>query len=166
MDVFDATSSAVNNVTPSGTITLKIIPYKSDIPLHIIDHRSVMYLTLLQILLHNQQYVYDDSNNNSMWSVTVTSAVTMKIVSYELYVALYSVVSESSESSAIIMMTAPFYELPSAIYNGIPFAVKDRISSATSANETTYDYYYGDIAVLIASPSIVIDTESSTVFCY
>ena len=35
--------------------------------LHIIDHRSVLYLTLLQILLYNQQYMYNQSlyNNNS-----------------------------------------------------------------------------------------------------
>mmetsp|Transcript_6842 Transcript_6842/g.6664 ORF Transcript_6842/g.6664 Transcript_6842/m.6664 type:complete len:280 (-) Transcript_6842:145-984(-) len=49
------------------------------------------------------------------------------------------------------------------IHDGIPFAVNDGISSATSADEAPNDCYYGNTAVLIASPSIVIDTESSSV---
>ena len=53
------------------------------------------------------------------------------------------------------MKTVPSYTLPS--YN------IDSSSSATVANEAQYDYYYGDTAVSIASPSIVIDTESSTI---
>ena len=55
--------------------------------------------------------------------------------------------------------------------NTVYFAVIDAESSATSADEAPYDYYYGDTAVSIASRpiainseySIVIDTESSIV---
>ena len=55
----------------------------------------------------------------------------------------------------------------------MPLAVKDGISSAAVTDGAQYDCYYGDAAVLIASPSfaavsraspsIVIDKESSTV---
>ena len=38
-------------------------------PLHVIDHGSVLYL-ILQTLLYNQQYVYDDGNNDSVSFVT------------------------------------------------------------------------------------------------
>ena len=67
-------------------------------PLHIIDHRSVLYL-ILQILLYNQQYVQDllennnDGNNDSVSSITVTSVITMKIIFYELYIIFYLVVT-------------------------------------------------------------------------
>ena len=128
---------------------------------HIIDHGSLLYLTQ-QILLYNQQYVYEDSNNDSVLSVTVTSAVTMKITSYETYVAVHSVavhsvVAESVQllstihdelSFAIIMKTTVFHEMPFAFHNEIIVANNGTVSSA---------------AVSRASPSTVIDTESSTV---
>jgi len=224
---------------------------------HIIDHGSVLYLTQ-QILLYNQQYVYDDCNNDSVSSVTVTSAVpessividtesstvsvannkassagngspaTVTLRTYDtvynlyfdtafdtaldttftsashaspsydidssssaiydgdsstgndspaavmimitavkmmtndmnstVYFAVIDAVSSAdiTESSAIIMMTTAFHESPSAIHN-------DTVYFATIADEAQYDYSYGDTAVSIASPSIVIDPESSSV---
>ena len=62
-----------------------------------------------------------------MSSITVTSVVTMKITSYELYIAAYSVVTESS---AIIMIMTAFHELPSAIHDAV-------ISAATDADAIT-----------------------------
>ena len=72
----------------------------------------------LQILLYNQQYVYDDDKNDSVSSVTVTSAVTIKITSYETYVAAHSVVAES-----VLAIVTAFHELLSAIHDGIIPAV-------------------------------------------
>ena len=47
----------------SGDNNVKQIKLLDD-PLHnIIDYRSVLYLFLLQILLYNQQYAYDDNND-------------------------------------------------------------------------------------------------------
>ena len=78
-----------------------------------------------------------------------------------------------SSPSTVIMMTTVFHESSSTIHDVTPIAVKDGVSSAAVTNGAQYDYYYGDAAVLIASlsfadvsrasPSIVIDTESSTV---
>ena len=139
---------------------------------HIIDHGSLLYLTQ-QILLYNQQYVYEDSNNDSVLSVTVTSAVTMKMIFYESSVSARSVVAESSfaiitafhntESSAIITMTTAFHELPSAIHIEMPCTVNDGISSAAIADKAQYDYDDGDSAVSRASLSVAIDPESSIV---
>ena len=61
---------------------------------HIIDHRSLLYL-ILQILLYNEQYVYDDGNNDSMPSVTVTYAVTMSSVT-----VIYAVTMKTSAEAA------------------------------------------------------------------
>ena len=60
-----------------------------------------------------------------MLYVSVTSAVTMKIMSYELYVTASFVVTESS---AIIMMMTAFHELHYAIHDGIPVAINNGIS--------------------------------------
>ena len=104
-------------------------------PLHIIDHRSVLYL-ILKILLYNQQYVYNllennnGGDNDSVSSVTVTSVVTMKIIFYESYVLVYFVVTESS---AIIMMMAPLHESPSVIHDETFSAVADSVTMTTTS---------------------------------
>ena len=56
-----------------------------------------------------------------------------------------------------------FNATSSAIHNGIHDAGSDEIPSATIADVAQYDYYYGKIAVSIASSSIVIDPESPVV---
>ena len=70
-----------------------------------------------------------------MSSVPVTSAVTMEIISYELYVVAYLVVTELS---ANIMMTTVFHELPSAIHDEMSFTINDRISSTAFADKAQY----------------------------
>ena len=50
---------------------------------------------------------------------------------------------------AIIMMTVVFHELPLTIHDGIPFAVNNGISSATSAKEALYNYHHSYTAVSI-----------------
>ena len=71
--------------------------------------------------------------------------------------------ADNTESSAIIMMTTSFHESPSAIHIEMPCAVNDGISSAAIADKAQNDYYDSDTTVSRASPSIVIDAESSTV---
>ena len=104
---------------------------------------------ILQILLYNQHYVYDDGNNDSVASITVTSVVTMKITYYyELYVAAYSVVTESA---AIIMMTTAFHESPSAIHNVVIFAATDAdaVTKTTTVASAVSQYHTSRMLKLI-----------------
>ena len=125
------------------------------------------------------------ANNNEVFSsagTIMTNAV--KMMTNDINAAVYfaDIAAESSaditkmtilypspsydidtESSTIIMVTTVFHESLSAIHNGINFAVNGETSSTTSANEAQDDYYYSDTAVSIASPSIVIHSESSIV---
>jgi len=57
--------------------------------------------------------------------------------------------------AAVTIMTTVFHESLTAIHDEMPFAVTDGISSAAVVDGAQYDYYYGDTAVSIASPSIV-----------
>ena len=66
-------------------------------------------------------------------------------------------------TTAIIKMTTVFHESPSAIHVEMPYAVNDGTSSAAIADKAQCDYYDSETAVSRASPSIVIDTESSIV---
>ena len=120
-----------------------------------------------QILLYNQQYVYDDANNNSVLSVTVTYAVTMKTsadaAQYDYYycATAVSIVSPSTVTVGDTDGTVHFAAIDaesSAIHDEMPFAVKNGIPAAAIADGAQYDYYYGDTAVSIASPSIVTVT--------
>mmetsp|Transcript_22516 Transcript_22516/g.22789 ORF Transcript_22516/g.22789 Transcript_22516/m.22789 type:complete len:220 (+) Transcript_22516:535-1194(+) len=70
----------------------------------------------------------------------------MIIISYESYVAAYFVVTESS---AIIVMTTAFHELPSAIHAGVFSAVAEAVTKTT----TSY-----------TSPSYDIDSSSSAIY--
>ena len=101
--------------------------------LHSINHGSVLYL-IFQILLYNQQYIYDEGNNNSVSSVTVTSAVTMKITSCESYVAAHSVVSESLFTSITAL-------------HWLFFAVNDRLIPAATIMTTFICYYHDDDSI-------------------
>ena len=63
---------------------------------HHTDKSGYFFSRITQgFMLYNQQHVYDNSNNDLVSSATVTSVVTMKIISYALYVAAHSVVAES-----------------------------------------------------------------------
>ena len=57
-----------------------------------------------------------------------------------------------------VTMTTVFHDSPSAAHDEMPFAVKNGIPAAAIADGAQYDYYYGDTAVSIASPSIVTVT--------
>ena len=96
----------------------------------------------LQILLYNQQYVYDDGNNDSVSSVTVTYAVTMSSVT-----VTYVVTMKTSADTA----QYDYYYCDTAVSTASPPTV-----TVGDTNNTTS-------AVSIASPSIGIDTESSIV---
>ena len=112
--------------------------------LHIIDQGSVLYLTL-QILLYNQHYVYDVGNNDSVSSFTVTSVVTIKIISYKIYVAAHSVVTEAFHEllSAIHDEKIPAFTIMTTVFDGRT-GYNNGISSATIADKAQYDYYDGD----------------------
>eukprot|EP00751_Fragilariopsis_kerguelensis_P031470 CAMPEP_0170923644 /NCGR_PEP_ID=MMETSP0735-20130129/11164_1 /TAXON_ID=186038 /ORGANISM="Fragilariopsis kerguelensis, Strain L26-C5" /LENGTH=200 /DNA_ID=CAMNT_0011323279 /DNA_START=1339 /DNA_END=1938 /DNA_ORIENTATION=+ len=64
-------TSSDNNYGSFGRVT-------TTTPSHIIDHGSLSYLTL-QILLYNQQYVYDDGNNDVTIKIIVAVAVAAAI---------------------------------------------------------------------------------------
>jgi len=59
-----------------------------------------------------------------------------------------------------VTMTTVFHESPSATQDEMPFAIKNGLSATAIADGAQYDYYYGDTAVSIASPSIVSNDES------
>ena len=86
----------------------------------------------------------DDGANNC----EASSAVTLKPTPYE---------SDDNKETAVLMTTAlsvsPSCDIDTAVNNGI--------LSVAIANKAQYDYYYGSTVVLIASPSIGIDVESS-----
>ena len=109
-----------------------------------------------------------------MPSVSVTSAVTMKITSYELYVASYFAVTKSS---TIIMKTTAFYELPPVwiqLYNqryilltyknvGLPTsAAINEISFVSIANAISP--VITKIVTSFALPFYNIDSSSSTIY--
>jgi len=122
---------------------------------HIIDHGSVLYL-IQQILLYNQQYVFSCAVLTTDMTCDTAVLVITKISS-----AIYD---EDSSAFTIVTtavtMTTVFHESPSATQDEMPFAVKNGISAAAIANGAQYDYYSGDTAVSIASPSIVSNHES------
>ena len=166
------------NVFSYSTVTLKTYDTVYDLyfdatfgtPFHIIDHGSVLYLNLIQILLYDQQ--------NVISCAAVTTDMTCNTAVFVITEISSGINDEDSftftiVTTAIITMTTVFHESPSAIHDEMPFAVKDEISSVAVADGAQYDYYYGDTAVSIASPSIiavsivstsiVIDPESSIV---
>ena len=108
---------------------------------HIIDHGSLLYLTQ-QILLYNQQYVYDDGNNDSVSSANVTYAVTMSSVTVTYAVTIRTNADEAQYD---------YYYCDTAVSITSPSTV----TVGDTDNMTS--------AVSIASPSICIDTESSIV---
>ena len=106
-------------------------------PFHFIDHGSVVYLVHLQIRFYDQQDSLSLLENNSTSLENNNGECDM---------------NNTDEMTRCVMKV---------------------ISSAAIADGAQYDYYYGDaavsiasssiVAVSIASPSIAIDTESSTV---
>jgi len=90
------------------------------VPLHIIDHGSVLYLILLQILFYNQQYVYNQSynNNNNINGVAdndMTPTITVKTISYESYTDALnnSIDGASNATTPVITESTKEYALPS-----------------------------------------------------
>ena len=105
---------------------------------------------------------YDLSNNNPSSSNEMNAPVVM-VISYDM--TFDTTVPVTYEATSSIARETTSNELPSSavtFHNGITFAVNDEICP-TSAGEAPYGYYYGDTAASKALPSIVIDTESSTV---
>ena len=110
-----------------------------------------------------------------------SSIIMITIVFDELLSAIHDgIISAVADAvtRTITSYTSPFYDMmtvtscalpsynidssSSTIYN--KNSSTDSSSSTTIANDTQYDYYYGDSAVLIVSPSIVIHPESSITF--
>jgi len=145
------------------------------LPSHIIDHGSVSYLTL-QILLYNQQYVYDDGNKDSVSSVTVTYAVTMSSITVT-YAVTMKTSADEAQYDCYYCDTAVSIASPSTVTVGdtdnMTSAVTQTITSHGTCTtndgctgEHDIDSYFDtvfDTAVSIASPSLGIDTESSIV---
>ena len=74
--------------------------------------------------------ITDDSNNDLVSSATAPFAVKMKILLDNLLVAAHYVVAESC-FVIIIMKTATFHELPSAVHDGIISTNNNAVFSAT-----------------------------------
>ena len=73
------TADDIDNIeSMSDNNNIKMIAL--DAPLHIIDHESILYLVFLQILLFDQQYAYDGSNNKLNASVSANDNETISTV--------------------------------------------------------------------------------------
>ena len=84
-----------------------------DVPLHIIDHRSVLYLTLLQTLLYNQQYdtllLFTGSGKDTLAVVTMNNDNNISHANTDSNTVMTSTVA--IESTATITFRTKSYEL-------------------------------------------------------
>jgi len=151
-------------------------------PFHLIDHGSILYLILLQVLLYNQQYV-STSGLAVIHAISftvgdtynVTSTITMKTILYEFYTyAMTSAVTlktssyelDTNEKTAAIMQI--YSSSSSAIYDEDSSAAVTlkMISYKLDADKMFHEISFTALSmktVSYALPSYDIDTESSAV---
>ena len=116
--------------------------------------------------------INDGDNNEYMYvSDATSSAIIMMMTAFHEFpfVIHDRILSAGNDSPATAVMVEPsdmIYDTTVPVTrtrtsNDITCAVFNGLFSGTAVNKAPYDYYYGDTTVLIASPSIAIDTESS-----
>ena len=144
------TSTTPSYLSPSSTNN-NPFDFSSDNSFHIIDHGSVLYL-VLQILLYNQPYVYDHSNNDSVSSVTVTSAVTTVVVESLIAIITKDIILSKSHSTvctrifstvndkALLVVTMNSYGIVYKL-NAVANAISNKLTPALMVEscDMTYD---------------------------
>ena len=132
----------------------------ADTSFHIIDHGSVLYLILMQILLYDQQYVLSCAAVTTNMICNTAAPIITKISS-----ANYDEDSSAvtTMTTAIIMMTTVFHELPSTIQDGIFSAVAD-VVMRTTTSYTLPSYDVDSSSSTIYNKDSSADSSSSTIY--
>ena len=121
---FDTTSSTVRTLVATVIINLILIP------LHIIDHRSVVYLILLQIRFYDQQDSLlsmendnDNARDNALWSFAAGANDETNTVVSVMAISCAAPLSYASPSNDIGSSTYAIYDEYSPAGNDSPVTI-------------------------------------------